>query len=105
MLWKNIRMSLLSPLYASQAKHGSFIDRGTNGGLTGLVERILSKSSGNCTVTSIDSHGLQDLDSVQCASLGETNNGIVNLIMSEYACHVKGYIIHSSGLIEWLKLS
>ena len=32
-----------------------------------------------------------------CA-LAETNHGIVNLIMNEYACYGKGYIIHSSGI-------
>ena len=47
----------------------------------------------------------QGLDVVQCAALVETNHGIVNLIMNEYACYGKGYTIHSSGLIEWFKNS
>ena len=42
---------------------------------------------------------------VQCAALVETNHGIVNLIMNEYACYGKGHAIHSSGQIEWLKNS
>ena len=42
---------------------------------------------------------------VQCAALVETNHGIVNLIMHEYACCGKGYTIHSSGQIEWFKNS
>ena len=37
--------------------------------------------------------------------LQETNHGIVNLIMNEYACNGKGYTIHSSGQIEWFKNS
>ena len=37
----------------------------------------------------IDSHELQGLDVVQCAALVETNHGIVNLIMNEYACYGK----------------
>ena len=45
---------------ASQAKHGSLVDRGANGGLAGSDVRILSRSSRKCTVTGIDSHELQD---------------------------------------------
>ena len=48
---------------------------------------------------------LQGLDVVQCAALVETNHGIVNLIMNEYACYGKGHTIHSSGQIEWFKNS
>ena len=75
---------------ASQAKHGSLVDRGANGGLAGSDVRILSRSSRKCTVTGIDSHELQGLDIVQCAALVETNHGIVNHIMNEYACYGKG---------------
>ena len=81
---------------ASQAKHGSLVDRGANGGLAGSDVRILSRSSRKCTVTGIDSHELQGLDVVQCAALVETNHGIVNLIMNEYDCYGKGHTIHSS---------
>ena len=91
--------------HASQAKHGSLVDRGANGGLAGSDVRILSRSSRKCTVTGIDSHELQCLDVVQCAALVETNHGIVNLIMNEYACYGKGHTIHSSGQIEWFKNS
>ena len=88
---------------ASQAKHGSLVDRGANGGLAGSDVRILSRSSRKCTVTGIDSHELQGLDVVQCAALVQTNHGIVNLITNEYACYGKGHTIHSSGQIEWFK--
>ena len=84
---------------ASQAKHGSLVDRGANGGLAGSDVRILSRSS---TVTRIDSHELQGLGVVQSAALVETNHGIVNLIMNEYACYGKRHTIHSSGQIQWL---
>ena len=90
---------------ASQAKHGSMVDRGTNGVLAGSDERILSRSSRKCTVTGIDSHELQGLDVVKCAALVATNHGIVNLIMNEYTCYGKGHTIHSSGQIEWFKNS
>ena len=43
---------------SSQAKHGSLVDRGANGGLAGSDVRILSRSSRKCTVTGIDSHEL-----------------------------------------------
>ena len=88
---------------ASQAKLGSFIHRGANGGPAGSDVRILSRSSRKHTVTGIDSHELQGLDVVQCAALVETNHGIVNLMMNEYACCGKGLTIHSSGQIEWFK--
>ena len=68
---------------ASQAKHGSLVDRGANGGFAGSDVRILSRSSRKCTVTGIDSHELQGLDVVQCAALVETNHGIVSLIMNK----------------------
>ena len=90
---------------ASQAKHGSLIDRGANGGLAGSDVRILSRSSRKCNVTGIESHELQGLDVVQCAALVETKHGIVNLIINEYACDGKGHTIHSSGKIEWFKNS
>ena len=90
---------------ASQATHGSLVDRGTNAGLAGSDVRILSRSSRKCTVTGIHSHELQGLDVVQCAALVETNHGIVNLIMNEYTCYGKGHSIHSSGQIEWFKNS
>ena len=72
---------------ASQAKHGSIIDRGANGGLAGSYVRILSRSARKCTVTGIDSHELQGLDVVQCAALVETNHFIDILIMNEYDCY------------------
>ena len=90
---------------ASQAKHGSLVDRGANGGLAGSDVRILSRSSRKCTVTGIDSHELQGLDVVQCAALVHTNHGIVNLIMNEYAYYGKAHTIHSSGQMEWFKNS
>ena len=79
------------------------VDRGPNGGLAGSDVRILSRSSRKYTLTGIDSHELQGLDVVQCATLVETNHGIVNLIMNEYACYGTGHTIHSSGWIEWFK--
>ena len=67
--------------------------------------RFLSRSSRKYTVTGLDSHELQGLDVFQCAALVQTNHGIVNLIMNEYACYGKGHTIHSSGLIIWFKNS
>ena len=86
---------------AKQAKHGSLVDRGANGGLAGSDERVLNTSPRKCTVTSIDNHEIPGLDLVQCAALVQTNHGIVNLIMNEYAYYGRGHSIHSSGQIEW----
>ena len=90
---------------ASQATHGSLVDRGANAGLAVSDVRILFRSSRKCTVTGIDSHEVQGFDVVQCEALVETNHGIVILIMNEYACYGKGHTIHSSGQIEWFKNS
>ena len=38
---------------ASQAKYGSLVDRGANGGLAGSDVRILSRSSRKCAVTGL----------------------------------------------------
>ena len=86
---------------AKQAKHGSLVDRGANGGLAGSDVRVLSTSSRKCTVTGIDNHEIPGLDLVQCAALVQTNHGMVYLIMSEYAYYGRGHSIHSSGQIEW----
>ena len=90
---------------ASEAKHGTLVYRGANGGLAGSDVRILSRSSRKCTVTGTDCHELQGLAVVQCAALIETNHGIVNLIMNEYVCYDMGHTIHSSGQTEWFKNS
>ena len=86
---------------AKQAKHGSLVYRGANGGLAGSDVRILSISPRKCTVTGIDDHEIPGLDLVQCAAVVQTNHGIVNLIMIEYAYYGIGHTIHSSGQIEW----
>ena len=69
--------------------------------MAGSDVRVLSTSSRRCTVTGIDNHEIPGLDLVQCAALVQTNHGIVNLIMNEYAYYGRGHSIHSSGQIEW----
>ena len=69
--------------------------------MAGLDVRILGTSSRKRTVTGIDNHEIPGLNLVQCAALVQTNHGIVNLIMNEYAYYGKGHSIHSSGQIEW----
>ena len=86
---------------ANQAKHGSLVDRGANRGLTGSDVRVLSTSSRKCTVTGIDNHEIPRLELVQCAALVQTNHGMVNLTMNEYAYYGKGHSTYSSGQIEW----
>ena len=86
---------------ANQAKHGSLVESGANGGLAGSDVRVLSTSSRICTVTGIDSHEIPGLDLVQCAALVQTNHDMVNLIMNEVAYYGRGHSIHSLGQIEW----
>ena len=86
---------------ANQAMQQSFDDRRTNGGLAGSDVRVLNTSPRQCTVIGINNHEIPGLDIVQCAALVNTNHGIVNLIMNEYAYYGKGHTIHSSGQIEW----
>ena len=86
---------------ANQAMHQSFVDRGANGDLAGSDTRVLNTSSRQCTVIGTNNHKIPGLDIVQCAALVNTNHGIVNLIMNEYAYYGKGHRFHSSGQIEW----
>ena len=87
--------------HANQAKHGSLVDRGVNGGLAGSDVRVFITSSRKCTVTGIDNHEIPGLDLVQCAALVHTNHGMANLIMNEYAYYGRGHSIYSSGQIKW----
>ena len=87
--------------HVNQAMHQSFVDREANGGLAGSDLRVLNTSPRNHTVVGINNHEIPGLDIVQCAALVNTNHGIVNFIMNEYAYYGKGHTIHSSGQIEW----
>ena len=86
---------------ANQALHQSFVDKGANGGLAGSDVRVLKTSPRQCTVIGINNHELPGLDIVPCGALLNTNHGIVNLTMNEYAYYGKVHTIHSSGQIEW----
>ena len=86
---------------ANQAMHQTFVGRGANGGLAGSDVRVLNTFCRQCTVIGINNHEIPGLDIVKCAALVNTNNGIVNHIMNEYAYYGKGHTIHSSGQIEW----
>ena len=61
----------------------------------------IAQSPRKCTVTVIDNHEITGLDLVQCTELVDTNSGIVNLIMKEYAYDGRGHSFHSTGQIEW----
>ena len=63
--------------------------------------RVLNTSSGQCTVIGVNNNEIPGLDIIQCAALVNTNHGIVNLIMNEFAYYGKDHSIHSSGRIEW----
>ena len=80
---------------AIQAMHQSVVDRGANGGLAGSDVRVLSTSHRQSTIIGINKHEIPGLYIVQCAALVNTNHGIVNLIMNEYAYFGKGHNIHS----------
>ena len=56
--------------------------------------RVLSTSYRQCTVIGVNNHEISGLDIVQCAALVNTNHGIVNLNMNEYAYYGKGHSIH-----------
>ena len=49
----------------------------------------------------IDNHEIPGLDLVQCAAPVQTDHGMVNLIMNEYAYYGRSHSIHSSGQIKW----
>ncbi len=104
---RSVNSAIIVPHYhiaqAQQAKFSSLVDRGANGGLAGSDVRVLATSSRKCTVTGIDQHQIQGLDIVQCAALVQSNHGLVNVILNEYAYYGKGHTIHSPGQIEWHK--
>ena len=79
--------------------HQSFVDRGANGGLAGSDVRVLNTSSRQCTVNGINNYEIPGLDIVQCAALVSNDNGIVKIIMNEYAYYGKAHTTHSSGQI------
>ena len=86
---------------AYQDMHQSFVYRQATGGLAGSDVIVLNTSHRQCTVIGINNHEIPALDIVQYAALVNTNHGIVNLTMNEYAYYGKGHSIHSSGQIEW----
>ena len=67
---------------ANQAVHGSFVDRGSNGGPAGSDVRVFNTSPRQCTLSGIDNHEIPGPDLVQCTALVDTNHVIVNLIMN-----------------------
>ena len=69
--------------------------------MAGSDVRLLRTSFKKCTDTGIGNSEIPGLDLVQCAAMVQTNHGMVNLIMNEYANYARGHIIHSSGQIEW----
>ena len=69
--------------------------------MAGSDVRVLSTSPRKCTLTGIDNHEIPGLDLVQHSALVQTNHGMVNLIMNEYAYYGRGHSIHSSEQIEW----
>ena len=81
----------------------SLIDRGANGGLAGADVRVLSRTLRKVSVTGIGEHEISGLDIVNCASLVNTNLGIIVLIMNEYAYYGRGNSIHASAQIEHFK--
>ena len=95
---------LTSPtIYSSPTRsmNTPLVDRGANGGLAGSDMGILFKSTRKCNVKNIHYDDMPDLDIVQCAALVQTQHGVVNLIMNDYAYYGQGPTIHSSGQIEW----
>ena len=89
---------------ASQAKHGSLVDRGANGGLAGSDVRVLKTSPRKCTVTGIDNHEKPGLGLVQCAALVQTNHGIVNLIIKMSMLVMAEVIVFIQGKLNGIPL-
>ena len=77
------------------------VDRGANGGLSGVDVHVLTRSGRKVSVTGMDDHELPGLDTVTCVALIQTNRGKVNMLMCEYAYYGRGNTIHSPCAIEW----
>ena len=84
----------------AQGKHGSLIDRGANGGLAGSDVRLIGATTCFADVSSINDHTISSLLIGTVAGVITTHLGPVCAIMHQYACHDKGYTIHSCVQME-----
>jgi hypothetical protein len=83
---------------------GSLMDRGANGGLAGTDVRILEQCGRVADVTGVDDHSVNNLPIVNCAGIVNSTNGLVIVLMNQYAYHAgTSRTIHSAGQIEHYK--
>ena len=81
------------------------VDHGANGGLAGSDMHVIHNTHGKINIQGIDNHEVTGLDVVTAATLLNTSQGKVIGIFNEYAYLGKGSSIHSSGQLEWFKIS
>jgi hypothetical protein len=79
----------------------ALIDRGANGGVTGLDTRLIDKSLRSVHIQGIDDHMIKDVPIGTVGAVVNTQRGEVISIMHQYAYTGKGGTIHSSGQLEW----
>ena len=81
-------------------KLGSLVDRGANGGIGGNDVVLLEKSMRTCDISGIDNYTMKRLPIGTCAGKVKTNQGIIIVILHQYAYTGKGNTIHSSTQLE-----
>ena len=81
----------------AKANVGSLVDRDCNSGIAGDDVHILWLSDRKVNVTGIEDHQMSDLSIGTCAGVTTTNQGLVVVILHQYAYTGKGRMIHSSA--------
>ena len=89
------------------ASSGALIDRGANGGIAGTDCTVHEQPTPTryVNVEGIDNHVMEKRPIVTASAVAKSNRGPVLLIMHNYALAGKGSTIHSSGQMEWHKIS
>ena len=83
------------------------MDSGANGGMAGPDTRLLSVvPNAHVDITGISGEPIEKLQLVQCAAAVETlDEGMIILIMSQYAHAPNGKTIHSKSQLEYFACS
>jgi hypothetical protein len=81
----------------------ALVDRGANGGIVGNDCRIIARTGKYIDLCSVDDHMVSNLELVTARAVVVTQNGLIIIIMNQYARMADGKTIHSSGQMEHYK--
>ena len=84
-------------LYKNITHQDSLLDKGANSGVCGSDMTIIDHTNQFINLRGLDNHEVIKLEIVSCASVTESQKGLVVFIFHQYANYGKGKSIHSSG--------